>query len=463
MNQWLRTTWTVAKWEFHRNFKLKDQVIGLVSLLVGAAIGFGAVRLARSANKVELAVIGAGPTFAIPEYGIFKLATGEHTEQEWRDRVEERKIDGLLIVSSTKEVPFRAELFVRKEPVWLQELRPIVQNERTLRRMQEANIAPSTFAEILSPVNIDVVALANRDVSKTDKFVAFGLLGAMIITSWIGLAFMMTGITGEKQQRVTEQIVSAIRPQMWIDGKLIGITGASIGSLLFLFGTILIGLPVARLLGSEIPLPGSLQRWDTIPFLVVFYFGGVLFWNCFYAGVASIINDPNTSSRTSLLFLPILPMIASGMVASQPDGPMMRVLSLIPGPSSTAMPMRLVLGEVSWTESVASILLMVGGIAGLRFLAGRIFAAGIMLYGKEPSWLDVAIATLGRQNGPASTLPLASLILSAALLPSMFLSNAASQDLFEPAVQLKSFDQVWQTINDVHWDREIVGVEQEPR
>jgi ABC-2 type transport system permease protein len=401
MSQWLQTTWTVAQWEFQRYFKLKDQIIGLVSLLIGAVIGFGAVTLSQSASKVKLAVVGASPDFKLPEKGNIQIASGEHSEQEWRMLVEERKIEGLLLLSNVADAPWKAELIVRQEPTWLEDLRPVLQKDRMLWQMRAANMSPETLSEILAPADIRIVALANRDVSKLDKLVAYAILGAMIITSWIGLAYMMTGITGEKQQRVTEQIVSAIRPQMWIDGKLIGITGASIGSLAFLFGTMIICLPAAWMLGYGMTLPDSLRRWDFIPLLVLFYLGGVLFWNCFYAGVASVINDPNTSSRTSLLFLPILPMFASGLVVSQPDGPVMQALSLIPGASSTAMPIRLVLGEVTTIEVLTSLVLLAAGISGLRLLAGRVFAAGIMLYGKEPSWLDIASWTIGRNDHSA--------------------------------------------------------------
>lgn len=124
----------------------------------------------------------------------------------------------------------------------------------------------------------------------------------------------------------------------------------------------------------------------------------VLYRNCSYAGVAAIINAPNTSSRSSLLFLPLLPMFACGLVASQPDGAMMRSLRLFPGTSSVAMPMRLVLGDVSTVDLLSSLILMVAGVAVLRLIAGRVFAAGIMLYGKEPSWLDIALWTLARHS-----------------------------------------------------------------
>jgi ABC-2 type transport system permease protein len=397
-NPWLRTSLTVARWEFQRYFKLKDQILGLVSLLIGAGIGFGAMRLADSAGKVEIAVIGTSPAFVLPADGNLVIADGDHTEQQWREMVEAREIDGLLVVSSSAESPWQAELTVRKEPTWLEELRPALQAERISWQMNAANIPPATLAEVLAPVDIKIEALVEQGVSKSDRLVAFSILGAMLITTWIGLAYMLTGITSEKQQRVTEQIVSAIRPQVWIDGKLIGITGAAIGSLGFLFVTSFICLLAAWMMGWKVSLPDSLQKWELYPLLVVFYLGGVLFWNCFYAGVASIIYDPNTSSRTSLLFLPMLPMVAAVLVVSQPDGGMMRALSYLPGASSTAMPMRLVLGEVAVYEICLSVILMILGIAALRLLAGRVFSAGIMLYGKEPTWLDIAKWTFKRKR-----------------------------------------------------------------
>ena len=412
MTSSFRMSCIVARWEFCRYFKLKDQLVGLIALLIGAGLGFGGVRLASSAGRVELAVIGTSSDFALPEDSRLTLATDACTEDECRQKVEDREIDGLLVVKATANpsapdnkaaMNWTAQLIVRHEPTWLEEIRPLLQNERIKWKMQKQQVSADTLAQILAPVDIDVTTLADRDVSKVDRLIAYCLLGATLITSWIGLAYLMTGITGEKQMRVTEQVVSAIQPQVWIDGKLLGITAASVGSLAFLVIAGLVTLPAATLMGYPLQLPDAFQRWDFLPLFVFYYFGGVLFWNCFYAGVASIINDPNTSSRSSLLFLPMIPMIAAALVTSQPDGTLMRALSLLPGTSATAMPMRMVLGEVTGVEVLISMLLMVVGISLLRLLAGRIFAAGIMLYGKEPSWLDIANWTLGRTTNASST------------------------------------------------------------
>ena len=462
MKSWKLTCWTVARWEFFRYFKLRDQIIGLISLLFGGLIGFGAVSLARSASKVKLGVVGASESFEFPKKGHLHRVPEDHAEDEWRELIDLGKVDGLLKLTGLPDKPFSAELIVRKEPTWLDELKPVVQGEKLLWEVRESKIDPIAIERILTPSEIDIVTLVERDTSKGDRVVAFSMLGAMLITSWIGLAYMMTGLTGEKQQRVTEQIVSAIRPQAWIDGKLLGITAAAIGSLAFLMVTGIISIPAAWCFGIELTLPESLQRWDLVPVFLFFYLGGVLFWNCFYAAVASIINDPNTSSRSSLMFLPMLPMIAAGLVTSQPNGLMMQILSLLPGASATAMPIRLVLGDVSAIEIALSAALMVAGIYGMRLVAGRVFAATILLYGQEPSWIDVAKWALIR---PADSKFSRSIASIAMLLSVSLLCNTATfaQDKselkpeFDRPTQIDSFDTVWKTIKDVHWDSELAG------
>lgn len=386
----MSSTATVAAWEFKRYFKLKDQLTGLIGMLIGAAVSYGAVSLlGQSVKPVEIAVIGASQEFSFPEEGNLVRAAGDFSREEWERKLAGREIGGLLVISAAPDGNWSAELSVPKEPTWLPEIRNLVQSEKMRWKMEADEVKGRYLADLLAPVDLNLVLLEDRDTSQADRLVAYSLLGAMLITSWIGLAYMMTGITGEKQLRVTEQIVSAIRPQSWIDGKLLGITAASIGSLAFLFLSGLICLLAAWLLDIPVPIPGSLRRWELIPVLIGFYLAGVVFWNYFYAGISAVINDPNTSSRSSLLFLPMLPMIMVGMLVAQPDSTAMRILSLVPGTSAVAMPIRLVLGEVPWLELIASVLLMAAGIALLRLLAGRIFAAGITLYGKEPSWLEI--------------------------------------------------------------------------
>jgi ABC-2 type transport system permease protein len=116
---------------------------------------------------------------------------------------------------------------------------------------------------------------------------------------------------------------------------------------------------------------------------------GLFFWNCVFAAIAVTINDPNSSTRSSLMFLPLM-FVAMGFPGLQtPDARVMKALSVMPGTSPTVMTARLVLTDVPYWEVLFAIGLMLLAILFLRRLAGKIFAANILLTGKELSWHEL--------------------------------------------------------------------------
>lgn len=399
----LRAIWTVALWEFHRYFKLKDQIIGFVTMVIGGVVAFSAVRIAETSSQVEIAVVGASAEFSLPSTGKIQQVREERSVEEWRQLVADRKVNGLLVLTpptaaSDPQAVWTAQLYVEKEPTWLKQLQPVLQNERIRWQMQRENVGTEQLTRIMTPAEVEVITSVDQGVSRADTVAAYCFLLGTLATSWMSLAWILTGITGEKNLRVTEQIVSAVNPQAWLDGKLLGITAASVGSLAFVVISGIIASIAAWAQGIEIPLPSAIGRPELLPAFLFFCVAGILFWNYFYAANAAIINDPHTSSRSAMMFLPLMPMFAASLVTSQPDGTMMKVLSICPGTSVTAMPMRLVLGNVSIIELIASGVLLIAAVMALREIAGRILTACILLTGREPSWLDILQCTVRRQR-----------------------------------------------------------------
>jgi ABC-2 type transport system permease protein len=382
---------TVAKWEFFRFFKWRDQLIGILSLLVSSALGFGAVKFASSGKEVELAVVGMNEPLKLPASSKVVIKPSTDSLEQLRLQIDKRTLEGILVITEReqKAAQLDAELIVRQQPNWIGDIQAALNALKKDRAIAQTSIQAEQLQQILAPQEIKVTTTVINSVSFADRAVAIGMGSFMVVVTFLGLSFFMVGITGEKQQRITEQVVSAISPQAWIDGKLIGLTAAAFASVatLLVGGSVIYG--VVWLAGYGMAMPDSLTRWDLFPLLAFLFLGGAVFWNCFFAAVSSIINDPNTSAKSGLLFLPMLPIAAGFLAIPQPDGNAMRLLSVLPGTSSTAMPIRLYLGEVAWWEIAACLLLLAVGIYFLRLAAGRIFSAGIMLYGKEPTWLDV--------------------------------------------------------------------------
>jgi ABC-2 type transport system permease protein len=104
------------------------------------------------------------------------------------------------------------------------------------------------------------------------------------------------------------------------------------------------------------------------------------------AAFAATINDPNVSSRTTVLFLPLVPLIAGAIVTFKaPDSMLTRVLGLIPLTSPSALPVRIILTDVSIWEIALSLVVLFIATWSMRIVAGRIFRVGMLMYGKEPT------------------------------------------------------------------------------
>ena len=146
---------------------------------------------------------------------------------------------------------------------------------------------------------------------------------------------------------------------------------------------------VAVLLLDRSPaLPGGAHPADALG-LTLFALGGFAFWFTLFALVAATIDDPNSSSRSSLMFLPFLLMGAAFAGLDRPDSPWMRVLSIVPGTSPAAMPVRLLRGDPHAVEILASLLLLAAGAWFFRWTAGRVFGMSMLMTGKEPSVREV--------------------------------------------------------------------------
>src|SRR5207248_4916174 len=127
----------------------------------------------------------------------------------------------------------RVELLVLKEPVWLNELHVALSDARSRAKLGAA-VGPKMLQESRQWIPLDVVYHeAGRQASTRAEKVAAGVfVGLTCLGVFLGMASFFTGITGEKQLRVTEQVVAAISPQTWVDGKLLGLTAAAFGTLL---------------------------------------------------------------------------------------------------------------------------------------------------------------------------------------------------------------------------------------
>jgi ABC-2 type transport system permease protein len=245
--------------------------------------------------------------------------------------------------------------------------------------------------DLVRPLSLELsFADQAKEARGSGRMGAMVMLGLMFVGLLIGFSYLLVGLTAEKTQRVTEQLIAAISPQTWVDGKILGLSGLVIVNLLSLvLGYVLYKVIAAVVWGDPLSFPTLIS--DPLLFAGVFVLAllGFFMWFSFFAVVASTISDPNTSTRSAIMMVPFLPLPLAVAALSNPDAGWLQIFGVIPFTSPTVLSARLVLGEVAMWEFPVAVVLLLATIWFLRRMAGKIFGTSMLMYGKEPKWSEV--------------------------------------------------------------------------
>ncbi|MDD5719509.1 MAG: ABC transporter permease [Candidatus Krumholzibacteria bacterium] len=215
------------------------------------------------------------------------------------------------------------------------------------------------------------------------------VIGTMLLGLFTGFGYVFVAITAEKTQRTTESLLSIFSPQEWIDGKIAGLTGVVLVSLINYLAAWFLWQAVSwRFFGGSVALPSGLGSLDLV-WSCLFAAAGFAFWFTLFALVAATIDDPNSSGRSALMFLPFIPLGVVFAGLDTPDAGWMRTLALLPGVSPSAMPVRILRGDPAAWEIALSFGLLLAGALALRWAAGRVFGASMLMTGKEPGLREI--------------------------------------------------------------------------
>jgi ABC-2 type transport system permease protein len=389
-----RQVLAVARWEFLRFVKLKQQLVSF-AVMTGAGLLFGAAGyfIAKARSKpVNVALVGAerlGMPMPKVDAVTWKTATGD--EDALRRQLAAKTLDGYVVIVS----PDSAQIVLREKARWPSHVRDAMSQARQVRAVQESGITPQQMAALQAQMRFGTTyTKQKRDSDSADEAVAFGILFLVFAGVMSGAGYLFTGITGEKQLRVTDAVLSAIPPRAWLDGKILGqlavalvgivntviSLGALGGAVLFVFGD--------KLPAFEIPWPAPLVLVQVLVLVLL----GLVLWYAILGAFTSTIDDPNDSMRSTVLLLPMLPMYLAWLIKAKSDSALAIGLSTFPLTSYAALPVRLATTTTSWWEFPVAVVLLVGAIWLARVLGGRLFAAGVQMYGKEPNWREMFAA-----------------------------------------------------------------------
>ncbi len=208
--------------------------------------------------------------------------------------------------------------------------------------------------------------------------------------------WVATSVVEEKSSRVMEVILNAATPFQLLAGKVLGVGAIALTQYVALLAAGAVALvaqgPVATAILGETGGSAAIPAGLTIEFLVLFGIYGALGFLLFavlYAAAGSLVSrqeDVNAVVMPMTLFATAGYMVGvyAAMGLLDIKAGWMVVLSQVPLVSPFMMLGRITTGEAAAWEIVLSISLLVVSILGALWLASRIYAAGVLLYGQRP-------------------------------------------------------------------------------
>ena len=236
----------------------------------------------------------------------------------------------------------------------------------------------------------------------------------MFVMSYGGM--VMQSVMEEKTNRIVELMVSSVKPFQLMMGKIVGVALVGFVQLLIwgvMLAVILSACSVAfgwdmaamseaqgaMMTGAQAGMPAMdtadaemLAALLNLPFaelgimFVLYFVGGYLLYDSFFAAVGASINAQEDSSQ---FIMPVVLIMVFGLYAAMysvenTDGPLAFWASMFPLTSPIVMMVRIPFDVPLWQE-LLSLGLLYGTALLFVWVGARIYRVGILMYGKKPS------------------------------------------------------------------------------
>jgi ABC-2 type transport system permease protein len=295
--------------------------------------------------------------------------------------------------------------------------------EKTIKdyKVGALNLDTAKIRALDTRIEIDPEPIkSGKDESSITGYVGMiigGLMGFfMYLAVFIYGMMIFRSVMEEKTSRIVEVMMSSVKPFQLMMGKIIGV--GAVGFTQFLIwaaSMVLISLGMGAIMGKNVATnnpnmtmnaetqkamqdmqsSGESARWLAefsnqnwlmiVPLFLIFFLLGYLLYASLFAAVGSAVGDDQGEAQTLTLpiTIPVILAIYIMMTAVRaPESSLAVWSSIFPLFSPIVMPARLPFNPPAW-QIILSIVVLIGTVIGLVWVAGRIYRVGILMYGKK--------------------------------------------------------------------------------
>ena len=345
-------------------------VIAAIAILAGVLGGDDATDYKVGAQGGEAAAIAAAARTAAPRFDARVEVRRFDTPGAARSAVRDESVDAAVV----------GGVLVSRDgaPADLEQLLQVAARQvRAAEVLRAEGVSGEEARRALDPPPLRTRSLEG-EADSGDRGVAFAaslLLYLQLVIYGLAVA---SGVVEEKSSRVVEVLLAAIPPRALLAGK---IAGVGLLGLLHLFLTAVVGLGLASASGA---IELDADDAGVLAVVLVWFLLGYVLWACLYAMGGAIVSrqEDLQSSTTVLTLLLVVSYFVAFPALDNPESTIAVVSSLVPLSSPIIMPVRVTVDAAGTAEIVASLGLLVAGIALLVPLGARVYENAVLRMGK---------------------------------------------------------------------------------
>jgi ABC-2 type transport system permease protein len=379
----------------------------MIGLLLGGSIfagklGSGVKDIAVASNDPALARAVAAEMQSEPaqDTPLEVIAPASDAQRvELNRRVEDKDLDGYLWLEEKPGAAAPEVSFISRSAEDLFSLRGIesaVDQGLERERLVQHGVSSAEITAMTRHPDIQTLQIREGRLIPSNSLKSFFGAYAMMFLIYFTVVFygmnVARSVVEEKTSRIFEVLLSTVKPQALMAGKLLGVGAAGLTQMAiwFLLVSTIVGTSAGASLGS-----GGLAAFGIHPqqlfFLAAYFLLGFFFYSAIAAAVGASVSSEQEIQQFSIVIVAPLTvgMVLISYIVGNPTALPVVLLSLFPPCAPIVMFLRMSSQMPPAWQIALSMVLMLLSIWAAIWVASRIYRVGILMYGKRATLPEI--------------------------------------------------------------------------
>jgi ABC-2 type transport system permease protein len=278
------------------------------------------------------------------------------------------------------------------------DLQAAIQQVKAQLAASQLQLTPEQLVKLSEPVSFERIALKDNAKTQEELSEARGLVYVILFVIYFAVIMyanmIAMEVATEKSSRVMEILISSVSPIKQMFGKILGIGLLSLTQMavLLVTGSYFVKRNLQSMQGGFFEFLGFQNiPASTIVYAVIFFILGYFLYATLAAFLGSLVSRIEDVQQ---MITPMTLLVVAGfMIAmfglNQPDTTFITITSYIPFFTPMLMFMRVGMLTLPVWEPILGILILVITIVILALFGAKVYAGGVLMYGKSNSFKDI--------------------------------------------------------------------------